>query len=137
MDILDEFEVGMLVCLGIAGGLSSDVSIGDMCRTGEIVDLLDNAKVTDVSGDRRTANRGAKKTGRKGDSGQLIAFSPTHYGTPIDISVALDLDKLLPDQRESYEKWAAHCGAFALTHLPTPFTGKDGKEEVAGKPVVR
>src|SRR4051794_30917269 len=37
MDVVDEFQVGALVCLGIAGGLSSDVSIGDICRTGELV----------------------------------------------------------------------------------------------------
>jgi hypothetical protein len=67
----------------------------------------------------------------------LISFSPTHYATPIDISIALDLDKLLPDRRESYETWATDCGTFALTHLPSPFTGKDGKKETAGKPVVR
>jgi nucleoside phosphorylase len=61
LDILDEFEVGMLVCLGIAGGLSTDVAIGDICRTGEIVDLLDNAKVTDVPSLRKLPKSNEKK----------------------------------------------------------------------------
>lgn len=130
MDIVDEFDVGMLVCLGIAGGLSSDVSIGDICRTGEIVDLLDNAKVTNA-----TTKKGAK--GQRSATGQQIAFSPTHYATPVELSVALDLDRLLPERRESYDVWIKSRGDYARSHLSGEFIGKDGKRESVGNPVVR
>lgn len=110
MDIVEEFDVGLLVCLGIAGGLSNDLAIGDVCRTGEVVDILDNAKVTDLPGsgsERRTA----KARGRSGSSpkkgGHETAFSATHYETPIEVSVALELDKLIPERRAAFEEWAA------------------------------
>jgi nucleoside phosphorylase len=131
MDILDEFDVGMLVCLGIAGGLSSDLTIGDICRTGEVFDLLDNAKVTDAPAGRKSPKR------NRDASGQQIAFSPTHYATPVPVSVALDLDRLLPERRATYDQWAEACGEFARTHLPNPFTGKDAKKETVGNPVVK
>ncbi|MGE0285232.1 MAG: hypothetical protein AB7I42_01250 [Bradyrhizobium sp.] len=109
LDILEEFEVGMLVCVGIAGGLSSDVSIGDVCRTGEIVDLLDNAKITDAATKRQA--RGSR-TANTPKTNQVISFSPTHYETPIEVTVALDLDKFLPERRKAYEKWAQDGLAF-------------------------
>src|SRR5262245_15895381 len=136
MDILDEFDVGMLICLGIAGGLSSDVSIGDVCRTGEIVDLLDNAKITDAPPKPKPSKGKTGKISRD-TSGQQIAFSPTHYATPVELSVAVDLDKLLPERRGSYNEWIETRGNFARTELPNPFTGKDGKKEAIANPVVR
>jgi nucleoside phosphorylase len=137
MDTLDEFDVGLLLCMGIAGGLSADVAIGDICRTGEIVDLLDNAKVSDVAPRRRKSASASKASEKKSNSGQQISFSPTHYATPVDISIALDLDKLLPDRKETYDQWAADCGKFARAEIPSPFTGRDGKKESVGNPVVR
>ena len=44
---LESFDTGLMICLGIAGGISSDVSIGDVCCTGTVLDASDNAKVSD------------------------------------------------------------------------------------------
>jgi nucleoside phosphorylase len=133
MDILEEFEVGLLVCLGIAGGLSSDVCIGDVCRTGAIIDLLDNAKVTDVASPKK------KSPGSRSSqsSGQKISFSPTHYDTPTEIGVALDLDKLVPERKEIYATWAAERAAAGKVLIPGEFTGKDAKRERIEAPTVR
>jgi nucleoside phosphorylase len=135
MDVLDEFDVGLLVCLGIAGGLSGDVNIGDVCRTGEIVDLLDNAKITDVAIPAKP--KAVQRRSSKPVPGQQVSFSPTHYETPVEVSVALDLDKLLPDRKSGYEQWAARRGEVAREHIPSEFTGKDGKKESIVAPVVR
>jgi len=136
MDVLDEFDVGLLVCLGIAGGLSNDVNIGDVCRTGEIVDLLDNAKITDVTAAAAKA-KAAQRRGTKPVSGHEVSFSPTHYETSVEVSVALDLDRLLPERKSGYEQWAAKREAVAKEHIPSEFTGKDGKKELIAAPVVR
>jgi nucleoside phosphorylase len=45
--LLVEFDIGLLICLGIAGGLSSDVNIGDVCYSDRIIDVYDNAKITE------------------------------------------------------------------------------------------
>lgn len=136
MDVVDEFDVGLLVCLGIAGGLSNDVSIGDVCRTGGILDLLDNAKVQDVPSSKPKKKSGAQSTKTK-SNGHTVSFSTTHYETPMELSVALDLDRLVPVRRESYERWESECALFGEANIPNEFTGKEGKKEKISAPVVR
>jgi len=45
---LDHFDCGILVCIGIAGAISPDLSIGDVCYSRDICDVLDNAKILDA-----------------------------------------------------------------------------------------
>lgn len=63
---LNHYDAGVLICLGIAGGLSNDVKIGDVCFTGSVIDLLDNTK-----------------TSADPESKSDVAFSPTHYESPL------------------------------------------------------
>ena len=42
--LLNLFEVGIVIVVGIAGGLSNDVAVGDVCFPGAIVDVLENTK---------------------------------------------------------------------------------------------
>ncbi|MFC0239827.1 5'-methylthioadenosine/S-adenosylhomocysteine nucleosidase family protein [Rhodopseudomonas telluris] len=134
LDILDEFDVGLLVCLGIAGGLSSDLNIGDVCRTGAIADLLDNSKVSDVA---VKARKPASRSNKADKSQQEISFSPTHYETPTEISVALDLDKLVPERKEVFDRWVNDRMLSGESIMPQEFTGKDGRKEKLGAPSVK
>jgi nucleoside phosphorylase len=43
-NILRDFDVGLLICIGIAGGVSKDMFLGDVCYSGNIIDILDNSK---------------------------------------------------------------------------------------------
>ena len=42
-EALNEFSCDLLICLGIAGGLSKDLKLGDVCYSGNVLDVNDNA----------------------------------------------------------------------------------------------
>jgi nucleoside phosphorylase len=42
---INEFDCGIAVFIGIAGALSSDLCIGDVCYSTSIMDVLDNTKI--------------------------------------------------------------------------------------------
>jgi nucleoside phosphorylase len=46
-EALFEFDAGLVVCLGIAGALSSDLRLGDVCYSNNVADVLDNARAVD------------------------------------------------------------------------------------------
>src|SRR5580658_24735 len=48
--VLEEYDVGVATCVGIAGALCSDVTLGDVVFSSHIIDILDNAKASDVVG---------------------------------------------------------------------------------------
>ena len=70
--MLERFTCTLYVCLGIAGGLTKDLNLGDVCYTGNLVDVYDNSKVTDADG-----------------SGIEISFNPETYKTSDKLTAAL------------------------------------------------
>ena len=38
----EEFDAGLVVCIGIAGALSKDLKLGDVCYTGTVIDVMNN-----------------------------------------------------------------------------------------------
>jgi hypothetical protein len=116
---LDHFNTNLMVCLGIAGGISSDVSIGDVCCTGLVLDLLDNNKITD-----------GKPT--QAD----IALSPTTYHTPREVSVAISLHRLFEPGKSIHAAWAAEREGLARELIPDDFHGKEGNLEKISAPKV-
>jgi nucleoside phosphorylase len=109
---LENFDTGLLICLGIAGGISADVSIGDVCCTGSVVDVLDNNKVSDSE-----------------ISHSDIALSPTTYHSPKELSVAITLHRLLEPGKSVHATWASRQESQAITLIPEEFHGKEGKLE--------
>lgn len=114
---LAEYDAGVLICLGIAGGLSSDICIGDVCFTGSIIDLLDNSKVT-------------------GETAE-IAFSPVFYDLPIEISVGITLDRVRPSTKQGHEAWRKDRFQFGKAQITGTFTGKEKQEELIHEPNAR
>jgi nucleoside phosphorylase len=89
-ETLTEFDAGLVICLGIAGSLTSDLTLGDVCYSNSVTDVLDNARVDDNA------------------AGQLdLAFSLTHFTTPREIVAAFNFVRLLPELRTAYTEWQA------------------------------
>jgi len=95
-ETLSEFDVGLIVCLGIAGSLTSDLRLGDVCYSNNIADVLDNARAVDNS------------------AGQLdIALSLTYFSTPREVIAAFNFCRVLPDLQPGYKKWQDDQKKFA------------------------
>jgi nucleoside phosphorylase len=120
LDCLDEFDAGILICFGIAGGLSSDVVIGDICYSGRIIDVLDNVKASDTPGSK-----------------QDLTLSPTTYSSPPELTIPITLDRLLPATKPGHVAWTAEREQIGQRLIPNEFTGKDGKKESIRRPSVR
>jgi nucleoside phosphorylase len=120
LNCLDTFDAGVLICIGIAGGLSSDVMIGDVCYTGSIIDVLDNAKASETP-----------------DASHNLALSPTTYSSPREISIAITLDRLSPNTKGDHEAWTSKREKDAQLVIPGEFSGKNGKKERIVKPSAR
>jgi nucleoside phosphorylase len=120
LNCLDLFDAGILICVGIAGGLASDIAIGDVCYTGSIIDVLDNAKTSDTQGSKED-----------------LALSPTIYSSPPEVTISISLDRILPATKTNHEAWAAEREKIAQGLIPSEFSGKDGKKEKIVRPTVR
>ena len=112
---LMDFEAGLLVCLGIAGGLANDVNIGDVCYTGTIYDLHDNAKATNSD----------------------LAFSPKTYETPLELAIAINLDRVNPETKSGHEAWRDTQEKNAKNAISGKFLGKRKELEEIQRPTVR
>jgi nucleoside phosphorylase len=117
--MLAKYDVGLIVCLGIAGSLSDDMHLGDVCYTGRVVDVLDNAKIVDADEKATTAD---------------TELSPTHYTTPRVFEQAFSFIRTQPHLRPTYDAWRGDRAVSAATLVPNPVPAPDGGEETIGAP---
>lgn len=116
-DALVDVDIGLVACLGIAGALSSDLKLGDVCYTGAVIDVYDNAKATD------------------GQSGEIdIDFSPNHFKTSQEITSALNYIRTMPELRPQYEQWREERGRFAEQLIDRPIRTASGNEYAVSHP---
>jgi nucleoside phosphorylase len=118
LDCLTDFDTGVLFCVGIAGALSTDIDIGDICYSGSIIDVTDNAKTVDTSKTK-----------------QDTTLSPFIYYSPRELTIPLMLDRLLPDSKSEHDAWLNACKETAQRLLPSEFHGRNGKN--IGRPIVK
>lgn len=118
--LLDRFEIGLMVCLGIAGSLSDDMPLTSACYSGKIADVLDNNKISDLDED-----------------GSDTEFSPTHYETPDKFTQAFGFMRKQPQLRPIYLDWQEKRKQVAeevvLDAVPVP----GGRLERIGAPVTK
>ena len=91
---LQQRRVGLVVCIGIAGSLSSDLKLGDVCYTGTVFDVHERQKAHDAPGAK----------------GVIPTFSPEPYKTPRKVEVSLSF--LRTDRRlkqQLYSAWQVQC----------------------------
>ena len=109
-EALREFSTNLVVCLGIAGGLSKDLKLGDVCYSGTILDVNDNSKTMD------------------GDNGDIkLELSPFAYETEKGISLALDFIRRDPTLRAQYQDWQDHRYARAEALLLPEISNAKGE----------
>jgi nucleoside phosphorylase len=111
------FRPKAYVCLGIAGGLTKDLNLGDVAYTGNLLDVYDNSKVTD------SANGGID-----------IAFVPEGYATNRKITAGIGFVRTLTSLEGIHNFWREAQAEFAASLLSEPVVGRDGKLETIAEP---
>ncbi|GAA0326015.1 hypothetical protein GCM10009087_40430 [Sphingomonas oligophenolica] len=120
--LLSEYDIGLIVCLGIAGSMSDDMGLADVCYTGNVIDVLDNTKVVDVEDGDGQANTSETE------------FSPTHYETPLNFTSAISFMRTQPALRPAYLAWQNAREAVALDRVAAEVPGPGGTRIRIGKP---
>ncbi|WP_242154813.1 hypothetical protein [Sphingomonas sp. BAUL-RG-20F-R05-02] len=120
--LLSTYDVGLIVCLGIAGSMSDDMGLADVCYTGNVIDVLDNTKVVDVEDEDGHADTSDTE------------FSPTHYETPIDFTNAISFIRTQPALRPEYLAWQKIRETVALDRVAAEVPGPGGTRIRIGAP---
>ena len=116
--VLERYSPKLDVCLGIAGSLSSDLNLGDVCYTGNLIDVYDNSKVIDVDD----------------GAGVDIAFSPEFYSGCRKVTAALGFIRTMPELSDLREYCEQAHHAFLQKHLPDGVQNLDGSPRPLDKP---
>lgn len=87
------FKPHAVIVIGIAGGLTNDVKVGDVCISNEIIDVLHNNKVVDCV-------LGSKKK-------ESISFSPDFHPVDADYISTFRFLKIHPNLKHLYSEWKA------------------------------
>lgn len=90
-----EFDPDLVVVLGIAGGVSSDLTLGDVCISNEILDVLHNNKVSEKDGISD------------------ISFAPHFYSVDAELVSTFAFLRIHPVLKTTYEDWKVLCGVEA------------------------
>ena len=84
---VDNFCPDLIVVVGIAGGVSSDVNISDVVVSNEILDVIQNTKISEK------------------DGASDISFSPDFYNVNAELVASFAFLKSHPDLRKLYDDW--------------------------------
>ncbi len=90
------FNPDLVVVIGIGGGISSDLSVGDVCVSNEIFDVLNNNKVSDENG--------------KTD----ISFSPDVFNVDAELVSSFRFLLCHPSLIDSYNNWRKKVGSKVI-----------------------
>jgi nucleoside phosphorylase len=114
--LLDLYDVGLIMVLGIAGGLSGDAAIGDVCITGTVFDVLENAKFSD-------------------NNGRLLPeFAPIIHHTDELLSFCVKYISLGKDTAGIFDDWRLSQYYAALARIPGEFIGRNNTNEAIAIP---
>ena len=91
--LLDNFTVGVLCSFGIAGGLSKDLNLGDICVSQTLYDLTHKGKVLDTQ------------------NGIDLNFSPSSYAVDRSLCTRLSHLTVNPALRDLNASWLSACSA--------------------------
>lgn len=116
-EVIQDYDIGLLICLGIAGSLSGDLNLADVCYTGNIMDVYDNTKTRDNP---------------KG--GLSITFSPDYFDTPLGLSTAFNFVRTQPTLQSSYQDWQTARAKTAEELCPAPVPARNNKTHTIRAP---
>jgi nucleoside phosphorylase len=106
---LAEYNTGLIVCLGIAGGLSNDLQLGDVCYTGTVIDVYDNAKFGDSK-----------------ENELQLELSPSYFNTPRKLTASMNFLRTIPTLRADYEEWRRERASIARSLVPNTVLDASG-----------
>lgn len=100
-------EPNLVICLGIAGSLSSDMKIGDVAVSSEVIDISQNMKITEIPVVPRRARPTKRKvpTRRPATTKTVIELSPKVVSVPPELAASFRFARSHPALKSRLAKW--------------------------------
>ena len=118
-NLFQRYRIGLVVCTGIAGGLSDDVHLGDVCYSGKVIDIYENNKAVNIEDN---------------DDVLEIQLSPVHYETGGNITRSLNYVRTQPDVKQLYSRWREQQRKSVEDTGIGPVPSRSKKTETIGAP---
>lgn len=116
-DAFEDFDFSLVACLGIAGSLTTDLNLCDVCYSEGIFDIYDNSKAFDTK------------------DGELdIAFSTNYSKSYAPLVAALNFTRTLPELQDRYAEWQLAREDFATRLFPMEVVGRNSAPELIRAP---
>jgi len=133
---IEKFKPNLVVCLGIAGSLTSDLKLGDVSVSNEIIDISQNMKILDVAPDKRkrVVKKGKKKAVAK--TRTSVELSPKPITVSPDLVASPRFLRSHPTLKSELQKWIEEAAIHRRTLLDQSTTGTDLSGDVSEPPVV-
>lgn len=113
----DEFDFSFVVCLGIAGSLTADLKLCDVCYSYGIYDVYDNTKAHESK-----------------DGEFDIAFSPHYEKCYAPVVAAINFIRTDPNLQDIYAGWQLEREAAAKELFTSEIVGRGGASETISQP---
>lgn len=88
-----KFSPDIFIVVGIAGGISKDVALGDVVVSNQIIDVLQNNKVSN-----------------RADASLVFDFAPNFYDIDAELISSFNFFSVHPQYRAKYEDWRLEAG---------------------------
>lgn len=99
------FAPDLVVCIGIAGSLTSDLKIGDVSISSEVIDVSQNMKITEVKTTRKRRPAKPGKAPRQTPTRTIIELSPKTLAVPPELSASFRFLRSHPTLKIDLAAW--------------------------------
>lgn len=113
----DIYDFGFVICLGIAGSLSDDLRLCDVCYSEHVDDFYDNTKAQETE-----------------DGDLEIRFSPNHTRCYAPVVAAMNFIRTIPSLQDLHAEWQLQRESLAISMFPDEVIGRNGRLERIEQP---
>lgn len=100
------FKPNLIVCVGIAGSLTTDLKIGDVSVSSEVIDISQNMKISEATPTRRRRTPNRTKVQRTQVSRTVVELSPKPFPIPPELSASFRFLRSHPTLKADLAAWA-------------------------------
>lgn len=100
-----KFKPNLIVCVGIAGSLTTDLKIGDVSVSNELIDISQNMKFFDILPTRKKRTSNRTKVQRPQVPRTGVELSPKSYAISAELSASFRFLRSYPALKDGLASW--------------------------------
>lgn len=130
---IKRFNPNLIVCVGIAGSLTSDLKLGDVSVSSEIIDISQNMKISEVAASKRKRPARRGKAPRPAATKTVVELSPKPLPVMAELSASFRFLRSHPTLKEELAQWTRDA-TTRRTHLIGDVSNSDIADDLSRPP---